>query len=107
MKEKTLTGTSAVTTTSRKISRRQNEHICLTLGTCSEVVGRERQKKEQHNKKGLENMCLLQISLEFQRKELKKGYSSRGCFNMEKTLLNLAAKWKGACVGNVITAAKT
>ncbi|KAI4547156.1 hypothetical protein MG293_003711 [Ovis ammon polii] len=33
MKEKTLSGTSAVRTTSRKINKQQNEHICLTFGT--------------------------------------------------------------------------
>lgn len=54
MKEKTLTGTSAVQTSSRKISRQQKDHICPTFSMCSEVVGREQQRREQHNEEGLQ-----------------------------------------------------
>ena len=72
MKEKALSGTSAVRTTSRKINKQQNEHICLTFGKRGEVVGREQQRYGIINK-GFKGMCVLQLSPELWGEELKKG----------------------------------
>lgn len=73
MKEKTLTGKYAVQTTSRKINRQQNEHICPMFGICGEVVGREHQRHGIISK-GFEGMCVLQLSPELGGgEELMKG----------------------------------